>query len=222
MNALATTLSARNQRTALTTARDEALKRLVARGIRDPRVLAAIAAVPREAFIPGYHTPAEIYGDRPLPIGHGQTISSLYMQASMLEAAELRPLDRVLDVGTGTGYQSALLAQMGVEVWSLETVPELSDQARETLRATHCDRVHVLLGNGSKGYPPAAAYDAILVCAATPEIPAALVQQLAEGGRLVVPVGTRTNQRLIKLTRRQQSLHVETLGESSFLSTLSA
>ena len=200
--------------------RAAAVKDLTARGIHDQRVLDAIAEVPREFFVPGEHSAAEIYGDAPLPIGHGQTTTRLYSMALMLQAAELKPGEHVLDVGTGSGYQSAILSRVGVEVWTLETIPELSDEARETLRSVGCEHVHVLLGDGTKGYPPAGLFDAILVCAASTEIPSSLVLQLKLGGRLVVPVGDRTAQRLLKVTRRPQGMRVESLGECRFLSVL--
>jgi protein-L-isoaspartate(D-aspartate) O-methyltransferase len=169
------------------------LARLMAlRGIRDERVLAAIAAVPRELFVPE-DLRRHAYADRALPIGAGQTISQPYMVATMLEALGLDG-GRALDVGTGSGYQAALLAELADEVVTIERVPELAEEARRTLERAGYERVDVLVGDGTLGVPERAPFDGIVVAAAAPAVPDALYDQLAPGGRLVVPVGSRRDQ----------------------------
>jgi len=170
----------------------ELARYLAGRGIHDRRVLAALAAVPRERFVPeGLQRDA--YVDRALPIGHDQTISQPFMVAAMLEALELDG-GRALEVGTGSGYQAALLAELADEVVTIERVPELAEQARTTLDAIGCGRVEVLVGDGTLGVPERAPFDAIVVAAAAPAVPEALYEQLCPGGRLVVPVGTVRDQ----------------------------
>lgn len=170
-------------------------EQLRSRGIRDARVLAAMARVPREAFIASEDA-ANAYGDFPLPIGTGQTISQPYIVAAMVEALELRPEDRVLEVGAGTGYQAAILGELAAEVWTIERHPELAGKAREILQRLGYANVHVVHGDGSLGLPERAPFNKILVAAAAPRIPEALVSQLADGGRLVVPIGTRLEQQV--------------------------
>ena len=165
---------------------------LARRGIRDERVLAAISAVPRELFVPE-ELQVEAYADRALPIGHGQTISQPFMVAAMLEALELHG-GRVLDVGTGSGYQAAVLAELADEVVTIELVPELAERARRTLERAGYGRVEVRVGDGSLGVPGRAPYDGIVVAAAAPAVPEGLYDQLAAGGRIVVPVGTVRDQ----------------------------
>jgi protein-L-isoaspartate(D-aspartate) O-methyltransferase len=170
-------------------------EQLEARGIRDPRVLEAMAKVPREAFTdPDERRRA--YEDVPVRIGYGQTISQPYMVAVIAEVAAVRPGDRVLDVGTGSGYQAAVLDELGAEVYTIERIPELAERAREKLDAAGYGRVTVLVGDGSLGLRDVAPFDAITVAAAAPEPPPALYDQLVVGGRLVVPVGNRNGQRL--------------------------
>src|SRR5271165_1265771 len=170
-------------------------EQLRSRGISDPRVLAAMGKVPREQFIAGEDF-RDAYGDHPLPIGAGQTVSQPYIVAAMVEALELRPEDRVLEVGTGTGYEAAILGELAAEVWTIERHPELSDKAREILARLGYTNVHVIQGDGSLGLPPQAPFDKILVAAAAPRIPGSLVAQLVDGGRLVVPVGDRYEQQV--------------------------
>ena len=174
---------------------------LRARGVRDERVLAAMAKVPRHEFAPESYRD-QAYEDHPLPIGEGQTISQPYIVAVMLEALELSPDDRVLEVGTGSGYLTALLAELVGEVISIERHAVLADAARDLLRHLGYANVKVIVGDGSRGYPPAAPYDAIIVSAAAPELPPALVAQLTEGGRMIVPVGAEDSQQL-QLIRRE-------------------
>jgi len=170
----------------------ELARYLAGRGIRDRRVLAAMAAVPRDRFVPEDLQKAA-YADRALPIGHDQTISQPFMVAAMLEALELDG-GRALEVGTGSGYQAALLAELADEVVTIERVPELAEQARDTLEETGYGGVDVVVGDGTLGVPEQAPFDAIAVAAAAPAVPEALYEQLAPGGRLVVPVGTVRDQ----------------------------
>lgn len=175
---------------------------LARRGIRDERVLAAIAAVPRELFVPG-ELRRQAYADRALPIGQGQTISQPYMVATIAAALELRGGERVLDVGTGSGYQAAVLAELAAEVVSIERVPELAAHARETLARAGYENVEVRVGDGTLGVADRAPFDAIAVAAAAPAVPEALYEQLVSGGRVVVPVGTRSDQWLEVVTRAE-------------------
>jgi protein-L-isoaspartate(D-aspartate) O-methyltransferase len=175
---------------------------LRARDIRDPRVLAAMRAVPRDAFVPEDER-AEAYDDGPLPIGAGQTISQPYMVARMTELVGVAPGDRVLDIGTGSGYQAAILAEVGCTVLSIEREPALAAAAADRLAALgYADRVHVREGDGTLGDPEGAPWDGIVVAAAAPAVPDPLREQLGEGRRLVVPVGSRREQQLIVVERR--------------------
>ncbi len=159
------------------------------RGISDERVLRAMRTVPRHRFVPGA-VAAYAYEDRALPIGWDQTISQPYIVAMMTELARPEAGDTFLEVGTGSGYQAAVLAEMGCEVYSIEIVAELGEWAHERLEQTgYGDRVHTRIGDGYRGWPEAAPFDAVLVTAAAPRIPEPLVEQLREGGRLVIPVG---------------------------------
>ena len=177
------------------------LARLMARrGIRDERVLAALATVPREQFVPE-RLRRHAYADRALPIGSGQTISQPFMVATMLEALALDG-GRVLDVGTGSGYQAALLAELADEVVTIERVPELAEEARQTLERTGYGDVDVRVGDGTLGVPERAPFDGIVVAAAAPAVPEMLYEQLAPGGRIVVPVGSRRDQWLETVERR--------------------
>jgi protein-L-isoaspartate(D-aspartate) O-methyltransferase len=170
-------------------------EQIAGRGIRDERVLAALRRVPRHLFLPE-EARKYAYLDGPLRIGQGQTISQPYIVALMTQLLAVKPADKVLDVGTGSGYQAAVLNELVAEVQSIERIPELAEQAAETLAALGYDKVHVHVGDGSRGHPPAAPYDGILVAAAAPKAPQALLDQLAEGGRLVIPVGSRAQQTL--------------------------
>jgi protein-L-isoaspartate(D-aspartate) O-methyltransferase len=187
-----------------------------ARGIRDERVLAAMRKVPRHLFVPkGFERAA--YEDRPLPIGEGQTISQPYIVAVMTEQLELQPQDRVLEVGTGSGYQAALLAELAGSVISIERLASLADRARENLARAGVTGVQVVVGDGTEGYPPEAPYDAIIVTAASPGVPQPLIDQLAEGGRLIAPVGPRECQDLIKLVKREGRVESIPLGGVCFV-----
>ena len=178
-------------------------EQLRARGIRDRRVLDAMGAVPRHAFVdPGYH--ARAYGDHALPSEQGQTISQPYIVAFMTEALGLHGGESVLEIGTGSGYQSAVLSHVAGKVHTIEIVPELAAEARERLARLGYRNVTVRAGDGYLGWPEAAPFDAIMVTAAAPRIPEPLKEQLADGGRLVLPVGDEY-QELIVVTRRGAS-----------------
>jgi protein-L-isoaspartate(D-aspartate) O-methyltransferase len=170
-------------------------EQIAARGIHNPRVLAVMGSVLRHCFVP-LDDLAWAYSDGPLPIGHGQTISQPYIVALMTELLELEPTDRVLEVGTGSGYQAAVLGELAVEVHTVEVIPELARQAEKTLAGLGYTHIHVHIGDGSPGWPEAAPYNRILVAAAAPEVPQPLLDQLAEGGQLVIPVGSRSVQQL--------------------------
>jgi protein-L-isoaspartate(D-aspartate) O-methyltransferase len=174
---------------------------LESRDVRDRRVLAAMASVPRHRFVPP-GSQASAYDDHPLSIGHGQTISQPYIVAFMTEALGLRGSERVLEVGTGCGYQAAILAELSAEVYSVERIPELAERARLTLDGLGYSNVCVRTGDGSEGWPEMAPFDAIIVAAAAPGVPAALREQLADNGVLVLPVGDlRGTQELVVVRR---------------------
>jgi protein-L-isoaspartate(D-aspartate) O-methyltransferase len=195
-------------------------EQLEARDFRDPAVLAAMRQVPRHLFVePGLAERA--YEDTPLPIGDRQTISQPYMVALMSEALELAPGARVLEVGTGSGYQAAVLAEMGARVVSLERIPRLAEHAAQVLRTLgYGEQVRVEVGDGTLGWPPGAPYDAIVVTAGAPRIPRPLVEQLAEHGRLVLPMGEDDLQTLVRLRREPAGLSEEYLGECRFVKLL--
>jgi protein-L-isoaspartate(D-aspartate) O-methyltransferase len=178
-------------------------RQLRRRGISDERVLAAMARVPREAFVPA-DVRAHAYDDAALPIGHGQTISQPFIVASICSLLALTGDERVLDVGTGSGYQAAVLAELAREVITVERLPELAAGARGALVTAGYERVHVRVGDGSLGVPELAPYDAVAVAAAAPSIPDALYEQLALGGRLVLPRGSRWGQELVVVEKTVQ------------------
>jgi protein-L-isoaspartate(D-aspartate) O-methyltransferase len=177
-------------------------KQLRRRGIRDPRVLKAMLRIPREEFVPEEFR-ERAYDDTPLPIGHGQTITQPYMTALMAELLELRGTERVLDVGSGSGYHAAVLGALARSVISIERIPELAALARANLRSAGLDsNITVMCGDGSLGVPAEAPFDAISVAAGSPDIPHALVAQLSDPGILVIPVGGRDEQSL-RVVRRE-------------------
>ena len=181
-------------------------RQLQDRGITDPRVLAALGRVPRHRFVPADLAPLA-YGDFPLPIGQDQTISQPYIVALMSQWAEVRPGEKVLEVGTGSGYQAAVLAELTEQVFTIEIKPELARAARALLKELGYARVQVRTGDGYQGWPEAAPFDAILVTAAAPKVPPALTAQLKEGGRLVIPLGEpRGEQTLVRLRKVQGEL----------------
>ena len=165
------------------------------RGISDPRVLEAMSRVPRDQFVSEPFR-AQAYDDHPLPIGEGQTISQPYIVAVMLESLQLTPREKVLEIGAGSGYATALLAELAGQVFSMERHPALAENARQTLAALGYTNVKIFTGDGSLGIPSAAPFDAILVSAAAPEVPAPLLSQLADGGRMMIPVGSGDSQQL--------------------------
>lgn len=195
-------------------------RQLRARGITDRRVLAAMASVPREHFLPAaLHDRA--YADTPLPIGHDQTISQPYIVGLMIQEARVGRRDGVLEVGTGTGYQTAVLAKLVRHVWSVERLAALSKIARERLAALGIDNVTLVLGDGALGYPDAAPYDAIIVSAAAPRPPTALLAQLREGGRLVIPLGDEQLQYLTIFERTPGGLRQHGAGPCRFVPLVS-
>jgi protein-L-isoaspartate(D-aspartate) O-methyltransferase len=193
------------------------------RGISDQRLLAAMRAVPREAFVSAVAS-ADAYADGPLPIGEGQTISQPYVVALMIEAAAVKPDDRVLEVGAGSGYAAAILGHIAAHVHAIERRPALAAAAAERLARLGIDNVSVQTGDGSVGWPEAAPFDAILVAAAGPQVPEVLKSQLAVGGRLVMPVGRRAlGQSLLKVTRRSEvDFEQQDLGGVSFVPLIGA
>jgi protein-L-isoaspartate(D-aspartate) O-methyltransferase len=176
-------------------------EQLEARGIRDLRVLQAMRDVPRHAFV-DEALAGGAYGDHPIPIGFGQTISQPFMVAVMTELLRPRPEHRVLDVGTGSGYQAAVLSRLVRTVFGVERIPELTLRAQETLSRLGLENVVLMTGDGTLGWSRFAPFDGILVAAGGPEAPASLLEQLAEGGRLVMPTGTRASQRILVAERR--------------------
>lgn len=181
---------------------------LKGRDITDPRVLAAMGKVPRHRFVPAYLAPLA-YSDQPLPIGQGQTISQPYIVALMSQWAEVAPGDKVLEVGTGSGYQAAVLAELTDRVFTVELLPALAEAAKVRLKELGYRQVQVKIGDGYQGWPEAAPFDAILVTATAPEVPPALAAQLKEGGRLVIPVGRGWVQQLIRFRKVAGELREE-------------
>jgi protein-L-isoaspartate(D-aspartate) O-methyltransferase len=175
-------------------------RQIIARGITNPRILAAMRQIPRHVFIPPPFDQSA-YDDNPLPIGNGQTISQPYIVALMTDLLDPEPGDRVLELGTGSGYQTTILATMAKHVVTIERIPAVADLARSNLSRMGIKNVELIVGDGTTGYPARAPYNAILITAATPQIPESLVNQLAEGGRLVAPVGSRDLQELVRICR---------------------
>ena len=186
------------------------------RGIGDERVLQGMYEVPRHEFVPALFQP-RAYDDQPIAIGDGQTISQPYMVAAMTEVARVKPGDRVLEIGTGSGYQAAILAHLGAEVITLERIPRLAESARERLFRLGYSSIRVIAEDGSVGYPAGAPYAAILVTAAAPAVPEVLVTQLADGGRLVIPVGTLQLQTLQVISKDADKLLVRDLDPCQFV-----
>jgi protein-L-isoaspartate(D-aspartate) O-methyltransferase len=175
------------------------------RGIKDERVLAAMAKVPREEFVPPESRGAS-YADGPLPIGYGQTISQPYIVAFMTEELRLKPSDRVLEIGTGSGYQSAILAKLVAEVYTIEIVEPLAKNAEATLQRLGYKNVQLKMGDGYKGWPEAAPFDAIIVTCAPDRVPQPLTDQLKDNGRMIIPVGERFAQELYLLEKKNGKL----------------
>jgi protein-L-isoaspartate(D-aspartate) O-methyltransferase len=197
--------------------RKEMVRRQIkGRRIQDELVLEAMRTVPRHRFVPPY-VRGSAYRDAPLPIGEGQTISQPYVVAFMTEALQLSGGEKVLEIGTGSGYQAAVLALIAGEVISVERLPRLAEEARRTLAELGYDNVRVVVGDGTQGWPEEAPYDAIMVTAASPEVPAPLLQQLADGGRLVAPVGPRHTQQLVRVRREGEEFRREDLLGVAFV-----
>jgi protein-L-isoaspartate(D-aspartate) O-methyltransferase len=187
------------------------------RGITDPALVEAMLTVPREEFLPSRNS-AEAYADHPLPIGEGQTISQPYIVALTAQEGLLRPEDRVLDVGTGSGYAAAVYAHLVSEVWSVERVPALAEAAADRLARLGYDRVHVVAGDGTQGLPESAPFDAILAAAAGPSVPQAWLQQLAPGGRIVMPLERSAyGQELVRITVVEGEPVIDGLGGVRFV-----
>jgi protein-L-isoaspartate(D-aspartate) O-methyltransferase len=184
---------------------DEQIK---ARGVTDPRVLEAMAAVPRERFVPAAQVP-HAYADSPLPIGGGQTISQPFIVAYMSEVLDIAPDHKVLEIGTGSGYQAAVLGELAREVYTIEIVPELARRATETLRELGYTNVHVKEGDGYAGWPDEAPFDRIMLTAAPEQIPQPLLDQLAPGGTLVAPVGAQFTTQWITIVEKTDTGLVE-------------
>jgi len=192
------------------------------RGITDPLVLEAVSRVPRERFVPAALR-ARSYADHALHVAHGQTISQPFVVAAMTQAAQIEPEDRVLEIGTGSGYQAAILAQLAAEVFTVERIPDLAEAARATLDELGITNVSFRTGDGSLGWPEAAPFQAILVTAGAPEPPPSLLRQLdPEGGRLIAPIGEHARQELVCIEREGTSWVSEQLMACRFVPLLGA
>jgi protein-L-isoaspartate(D-aspartate) O-methyltransferase len=191
-------------------------QQLVERDIWDERVLRAMRQVPRHRFVPP-ELQSAAYQDHPLPIGFGQTISQPYIVAYMTQLLDLRPEDRVLEIGTGSGYQAGVLSRLASQVYTVERIPELSERARRILGELGYTNIEYRVGDGGYGWPEAAPFDAIIVTAAAPETPAPLIAQLAEGAHLVIPIGPTGYQDLLRLTRHGDHIRTERLSPVAFV-----
>lgn len=180
-------------------------QQLISRGIRSKVVLNAMRKVERHRFVPA-EVSREAYNDYPLPIGEGQTISQPYIVAFMTEALDLKPADKVLEIGTGSGYQAAILAEICKEVYTIEIIESLGRRAEQTLRQMGYSNVHVRIGDGYHGWPEAAPFDAIIVTCSPTNVPRPLEDQLAEGGRMIIPVGEGQVQELVLITKQNGKL----------------
>jgi protein-L-isoaspartate(D-aspartate) O-methyltransferase len=192
-----------------------------ARGLKDERVLKAMLKVPRHLFV-DEALRDQSYGDFPLPIGEGQTISQPYIVALMTEALELKGNERVLEIGTGSGYQTAILAELALWVYTIERFPTLLERAKKVLKELGYKNISFKLDDGTLGWKEAAPFDAIIVTAASPDIPPPLVEQLAEGGRMVIPIGDEFSQTLIKGVKRGGKLHTKALEPVRFVKLVGA
>jgi len=191
-------------------------EQIARRGLHEPRLLDAMRAVPRHLFVPQEYRHAA-YEDGPLPIGYGQTISQPYIVALMTDLLRLQGNERVLDVGTGSGYQAAILGMMAGEVHTIEYVPELATRAGKLFKELGVDNVHLHIGDGSLGWPASAPYHGILAAAAAPQAPRALLEQLADGGRLVLPVGGRGLQQLEVWKRKRDKYETDSILSVAFV-----
>ncbi len=201
-------------------ARERMVKeQLIPRGIKDPRVLEAMRKVPRHLFV-DEALQDQAYSDRPLLIGEKQTISQPYMVALMTEALELKGDEKVLEIGTGSGYQTAILAELAEKVYSIERLRSLSQKARKILDKLYYFNVVLKVGDGTLGWPEYAPFDAIIVTAGSPKIPEPLIEQLAEGGRLVIPVGDPYTQELVKLVKTPEGIEKKNLTICRFVNLI--
>lgn len=189
---------------------------IIRRGIKDPLVLAAMRKVPRHLFVPE-PLRSQAYEDHPLPIGEKQTISQPYIVALMTEALRLKDTDRVLEVGTGSGYQTAILAEIVKHVFTIERIPSLAEKAKKLLDTMGYKNITYRIGDGSLGWPEEAPFDGILVSAAAPSVPQPLVDQLAMGGRLIIPIGDRLTQELVLVERIPEGIRKSFLGGVRFV-----
>ncbi len=196
--------------------REMVLEQISDRGIHSARVLQAMLAVPRHEFVPAEFLD-QAYADQPIPIGEGQTISQPFMVAAMTEALELIGDERVLEIGTGSGYQAAVLSLLARDVYTIESHPSLALAAQERLARLGYRNVHVHTGDGTLGLPEGAPFDAIVVTAAAPQIPPPMIEQLAEGGRLVIPVGPPDHQQLLQVRKTREGLSSESLYDCRFV-----
>jgi protein-L-isoaspartate(D-aspartate) O-methyltransferase len=201
------------------TQRRALIARMQERGIRNLEVLRAFDQIPRHAFVPDAVS-HRAYEDAPVPIGFGQTASQPSLQAMYMQLLEIGPRDKVLEIGTGSGHQTAVLAQLADRVYSVERIAQLASRAREALDAMRISNIAILVGDGTIGWSRYAPYDAILVAAAAPDIPQPLVDQLAEGGRMLVPVGTRDAQRLVLVRKEGGAVTREEVLDCTFVPLL--
>lgn len=191
-------------------------EQMIMRGINEEQVLAAMRKVPREEFVPE-HLRAVSYSDQPLPIGYDQTISQPFIVAFMTEELKLKPTDRVLEIGTGSGYQAAILAEIVAEVYTIEIIEPLGCSAEATLQRLDYKNVHVKIGDGYKGWPEHAPFDAVIVTCAPNHIPQALVDQTKDGGRVIIPVGPAGNQELYLLEKQNDQLRQKSVTPVRFV-----
>ncbi len=202
--------------------RDEMVRQqLETRGIKDPNVLEALRTVPRHLFV-SEALGDQAYGDYPLPIGEQQTISQPYIVAEMTQALTLCKDDRVLEIGTGSGYQAAILAEIVFRVYTIERIRALYIQARNLLDKLHYHNIVMRCTDGTAGWQDESPFDAIIVTAGAPEVPEKLLDQLAEGGRMIVPVGNQHSQDLIKITKDKKGIHKSNLGGCRFVKLIGA
>ncbi len=186
------------------------------RGVKDPRVLQAMLKVPRHLFVPEEYR-NHAYNDYPLPIGYGQTISQPYIVAAMTELLDLKGDEKVLEIGTGSGYQTALLAELAGEVYTVERIPQLLERAKQVLSSLGYTNIYFKLADGTLGWPENAPFDRIMVTAAAPDLPQPLIDQLAEGGIMVIPVGSRYLQTLKVVVKTGDKLRIKRVMECTFV-----
>jgi len=190
---------------------------LIPRGIKDKRVINAMLTIPRHLFVPEEALWSQAYSDFPLPIGEKQTISQPYIVALMTEAIELKGAERILEIGTGSGYQTAILSMLAEKVYSIERISSLAARARKVLDSINCSNVVIKIGDGTLGWPEESPYDAILTTAAAPEIPKCYIDQLKIGGRLIIPVGDVYSQVLVKVIKTKDGIIKQDMGGCRFV-----